>query len=147
MCLFLLLSIVSARFCSCIFLNAWLFWLSYGHCICKIICRNNLILYFFGKSHIFFYWTSQDTITKWHHLICIWVWDDSKIQRVQFLLKYTLVPGMQPFGISIQSRAVHSAQPQLFPRKSANTLGRSLSYRRSRPGNSLLPYLLTGAFK
>ena len=38
-----LLSVVSVHFHSCISLNACLFWLSSGHCICKVICINNLM--------------------------------------------------------------------------------------------------------
>lgn len=135
-----LLSVVSVHFHSCISLNACLFWLSSGHCICKVICINNLMYISPKESHL------KTLMLFWHYLVHIRAWEGSEIQRIKDSkvqrfkacsshFRSSVLPGVQSFGVSIQIKAVYSAQhPLRKQQKSANTLPGPLS--------SVLPRLL-----
>lgn len=135
-----LLSVVSVHFHSCISLNACLFWLSSGHYICKVICINNLMYISPKGSHL------KTLMLFWHYLVHIRAWEGSEIQRIKDSkvqrfkacsshFRSSVLPGVQSFGVSVQIKAVYSAQhPLRKQQKSANTLPGPLS--------SVLPRLL-----
>ena len=135
-----LLPVVSVHVHSCISLSAQLLWLSSGHYICKITCRNNLMYISLKESHL------KTLMMLWHHLVHLRAWEGSEIQRVKDSkvqrfracsshFRSSLLPGVQAFGVSVQIKAVHGAQhPLRKQQKSATTLAGPLS--------SVLPQIL-----